>query len=205
MSDELEPTLDVNQLLDAQRLSLGMDDDGFMSVTAQVYLITWFCADFELTIIDPPLEQFDPPVVIQPEKLSESDEVEFVYPIYDYGYKLKTSKASEMYVVGMSMCKLYFTIEKMISILIDRLKSGGVSSEAEVQIAFGGHELAQRKAFESVINLAYNVVVTNFDPGIWGERYLQIVKRLSDKGYGYPSSAPRDIYRVSRNTTPKPK
>lgn len=86
-------------------------------------------------------------------------------------------------------------IEKMIHILVERLKSGGVSPEDEVQVAFGGHELAQRKAFESVINLSYNVVVTNFDPGAWGEKYLKNVKQISKSGYGYPKEAPRDNFR----------
>jgi hypothetical protein len=99
------------------------------------------------------------------------------------------------------MCKLYYTIEKMIFLLTERLKTGGISVETEVQIAFGGHELAQRKTFESVINLPYNVVVTNFDPGVWGEKYLQTVKRLADKGYGYPPEAPRDSYRQTPSTT----
>ena len=46
-------------------------------------------------------------------------------------------------------------------------------------------------------------MVTNFDPGSWGERYLEIVKRLSDRGYGYPSEAPREIYKINkRGTTP---
>jgi hypothetical protein len=85
--------------------------------------------------------------------------------------------------------------------LVERLKAGGVATDTEVQIAFGGHELAQRKGFESIINLSYNVVVTNFDPGPWGERYLQIVKRLADKGYGYPPESPRDTYRQSHTPT----
>ena len=95
------------------------------------------------------------------------------------------------------MCKLYYTIEKMIFLLVERLKTGGVAAETEVQVAFGGHELAQRKGFESIINLSYNVVVTNFDPGVWGDHYLKMAKRLADKGYGYPSEAPRDTYRQS--------
>ena len=101
---------------------------------------------------------------------------------------------------GMSMCKLFFTIEKMINILISRLKSGGVSQETEVQVAFGGHEIAQRKAFESIINLSYNVVVTNFEPGEWGERYLENVKRMASK-YGYPPEAPRETYKQSYNSS----
>jgi hypothetical protein len=174
-----------------------VDDQDFLAQAARAYLLWWYWADFELTIITPIYDEIAPPKIILPEKITSSNEMEFVYPIHDWGYKLSTSKGSDMYLSGMSMCKLYFTIEKMIYLLVERLKSGGVSTETEVQIAFGGHELAQRKAFESIINLIYNVVVTNFDPGAWGERYLQIVKRLSDKGYGYPPAAPRENFRVS--------
>src|SRR5690606_38835593 len=120
---------------------------------------------------------------------------EFAYTIHDFGMKLSTSKAEEFLSAGKSMCKLYFTIEKMIYILIERLKSGGIDKDTEVQVAFAGHHYAQRKAFEVVINLSWNLVVTNFDPGAWGENYLQTVKRLADKGYGYPSESPRQPYK----------
>ena len=82
--------------------------------------------------------------------------------------------------------------------LVKRLQDEGIDGGTEVQVTFEGHLLAQRKAFESIINLNYNVVVTNFDPGTWGERYLEIVKRLADRGYGYPSEAPRDVYKLSK-------
>lgn len=175
-----------------------LEEEDILAQAARVYQLWWRWADFELFIINPTIDLISPPVVIPPDIVTESNELEFVYTIHDHGYKLSTSKGQEMYSAGMSMCKLHYTIEKMIYILVERLKSGGVGTETEVQVAFGGHELAQRKAFESVINLGYNVVVTNFDPGVWGERYLQIVKRLADKGYGYPTEAPRSIYRVSR-------
>lgn len=207
MDDSIEQLPDdILQALQKERARLYNDDDGdLLALTANVYLLWWLWADFELVIINPKFPEIEPPHIIMPEtlpeKLSDSSQIEFVYPIHDHGYKLSTSKGTEMYLSGMSMCKLYFTIEKMIFLLIERLKAGGISTETEVQIAFGGHELAQRKAFESVINLSYNVVVTNFDPGSWGERYLQVVKRLSDKGYGYPAAAPRDIYRITRSSS----
>lgn len=157
----------------------------------RVYQIWWHWADFHLYIISPMLDTLSPPVVIPPEPLPGSSDRQFVYPIHDSGSKLSTSKAEDMFYAGKSMCKLYYTIEKMVGLLIERLKAQGVSQETEVQVAFGGHQLAQRKAFESIINLSYNVVVTNFDPGVWGERYLQTVKLIADKGYGYPSEAPR--------------
>lgn len=168
----------------------------------QIYQLWWRWADFELFIITPTIQIISPPLVVEPEPIEGSNEREFVYAIHDHGFKLTTSKGADMYSAGMSNCKLYYTVEKMIHLLIERLKSGGISQETEVQVAFGGHELAQRKAFESVINLSYNVVVTNFDPGAWGERYLQSVKRLADRGYGYPPEAPRDNYRHSHGTLP---
>jgi len=179
-----------------------MEDDlnDPIAIVQRVYQIWWHWADFHLHVISPHIDLFSSPVIIPAEKLPGSDELEFVYSIHDFGSKLSTSKSEDMYHGGMSMCKLYFTIEKMIAILIERLQSSGITQEDEVQIAFGGHELAQRKAFESVINLSYNVVVTNFDPGYWGENYLQVVKRIADKGYGYPSETPRDVYKQSKTS-----
>jgi hypothetical protein len=162
------------------------------ALKSYVYQLHWRWADFELMIISPDFTE-TPPQIILPEEL-EGGEVEFVYPIIDYGNRLSTSKALEMYEAGMSQCKLFYTIEKIIRILIDKIRDEGIPPEAEVQISFGGFETALRKAFESVINLNYNVVVNNYDPGAWGEMYLQAVKKMAAK-YGYPPEAPRDIYR----------
>lgn len=182
---------------DARERILNEESYDPIALVEKVYQLWWHWADFQLYIISPTLGEINPPLVIGPEVLT-SGNLEFVYPIHDYGTKLTTSKGEEMYSAGMSMCKLYFTIEKMIYILIERMKeTGSVDKETEVQIAFGGHELAQRKAFESVINLSYNVVVTNFDPGVWGERYLRNVKNMAEKGYGYPPEAPRYSLQIS--------
>lgn len=178
------------------------DDQDLLAQIAAIYQLWWHWANFELIIQSPTFAPISPVIVIPPEPIGPGNELEFVYPIHDYGNKFTTSKGEDMFIAGMSMCKMYYTIEKMIFLLIERLKSGGVSAELEVQVAFAGHELAQRKAFESVINLTYNVVVTNFDPGAWGERYLQTVKRLADKGYGYPPEAPRHNYRNLPSATP---
>lgn len=166
-------------------------DDNPVALVERVYQLWRHWADFSIYVISPTMEVIVPPIIIEPEVDPNTHAEEFVYNIHDYGFKLTTSKGKDMYNAGMSMCKLFYTIEKMIYILIERLKSGGIDEETEVQVAFGGHEIAQRKAFESIINLPYNVVVTNFDPAEWGERYLQIVKRLADKGFGYPRAAPR--------------
>ncbi|CEG55887.1 hypothetical protein [Legionella fallonii] len=184
--------------LDFRKAMIEEDLSNPITLVERVYQIWWHWADFHLYISSPHIERISPPIIIEPEIISGTNEKEFVYNILDSGYKLSTSKSQDMMSAGMSMCKLYFTIEKMIDILISRLKSGGISTETEVQVAFGGHELPQRKAFESIINLSYNVVVTNFEPGEWGERYLSNVKRMADK-YGYPPEAPRDTYKVSHS------
>lgn len=185
-----------------RKLLLEGDETDPVVQAERVYQLWWHWADFHLFIISPTISTVSPPIMIPAEHIPHSEELEFVYTIYDHGYKLSASKAEDMYQAGMSNCKLNSTIEKMIALLVERLKSGGIDTATEVQVAFDGHELAQRKAFESIINLSYNVVVTNFDPGAWGERYLQNVKRLADKGYGYPPGAPRDGYKHPHSTTP---
>lgn len=187
-----------------QDILLSGEDDP-IALIEKVYQIWWRWADFHIYVIDPTLSVIDPARVIPPEPLEGSTDVEFVYPIVDQGFQLSTSKGEELFTAGLSMCKMYYTIEKIISILIERLKASGVDMEAEIKVSFGGHELCQRKAFESIINLPYNVVVTNFEPGTWGESYLATVKRMADKGYGFPSETPRDNYRQPLETTTKPK
>ncbi len=183
--------------------AIGFDMDAHpVEQMDSVYQLSWRWADFHLFIINPVFEQKTDPLVSQPETITGKNELEFVYPIHDHGNILSTSKGSELYVAGLSMCKLYYTIEKMIYILVERLKSDGIDTNTEVQVAFDGHQLAQRKAFESIINLNYNVVITNFDPGLWGERYLQIAKRLAEKGFGYPPESPRENYRQSHASGP---
>lgn len=198
---EINRVMDYASLAEDTRQQIALDNlDDPLHRIESVYNIWWRWADFELSVVSPTIQPILPPVIILPECQPGFSVPEFVYPIYDFGYKLTTSKGQDMYTAGMSMCKLFYTIEKMIYLLVERLKTGGIDMETEVQVAFGGHEIAQRKAFESVINLLYNVVVTNFDPGTWGERYLQTVKRLADKGYGYPPETPREVFRQSHGS-----
>ncbi|WP_419419552.1 virulence factor [Legionella sp. D16C41] len=200
--DVSDPTFE--QQMEEMRQQILIDNyDDPIALIERIYQLWWHWADFELFIINPTIDPILPPVIIEPEPIGDGTEYEFVYPIVDRGHRLSTSKAQDMFTAGMSMCKLHFTIEKMIYLLIERLKTGGVSAETEVQVAFGGHEKAQRKAFESIINLNYNVVVTNFDPGVWGERYLKVVKTIADKGYGYPSESPRQPYLQHASSGPK--
>lgn len=176
-----------------------------MQLIEQAYLISCGWADFHIEIIDPFIEPQTPPVLIKP-ALIGTDEYEFVYPIHDHGFKMSTSKGEEMFMVGASMCKLFYTIEKIIFLLIERLNAnGGIDAETEVQVNVYGHPVALRKAFESIINLSYNVIVANFDPGLWGERFLGIVKNLSERGYGFLPGAPRTNYRQRPTPARRPK
>lgn len=194
MADKI-PLEDYARLAEEGRAILNESESDPRVIMAQVYQLWWRWADFEILVIDPGLEVFSPSHLLEPQELPDSKEKEFVYPIRDFGYKLTTSKGEDLFKAGTSNCKLFYTIEKMIYLLVERLNAGGVSEETEVQVAFAGHELAQRKGFESIINLVRNIVVVNFEPGSWGERYLQTVKRMAAQGYGYPSRAPRDIFR----------
>lgn len=207
-----EQATEPQQVVDIPHWDVAVSDDDPMAIMQRVHQLWWRWADFSLFVVHPSLTVITPPRVIHPRKIAESEESEFVYPIHDHGYKLMTSKASEMYSAGLSMCRLYFTIEKMIYLLIERLKAetgdggeGKTALDSEVQIAFSGFDGAQRKAFESIINLPYNVIVTNFEPGEWGERYLEIVRRLADKGYGFPAESPRNIFQSPRSATIKAK
>ena len=188
--DELLRSPDINF---DKNLFVVEDDKVLLSGVSGVYQLWNNWAYFELKINSPIIEELPCEVVIEPAKV-DNDIVEFVYPIVDFGNKLTTSKGEDMFSVGLSMCKLYYTIEKMIEILILRVKG---SDGEEVLVEFDGNQLAQRKAFESIINLNQSVVVSNFDPGVWGEKYLATIKRLADKGFGYPTETPRDIYKIS--------
>ena len=189
---------DAYKQLMHEKRELMLSDDPISLIT-KVYQLWWHWADIQLFIVSPTMASISPPHLILPQALEGSMEFEFVYPIHDYGYMLASSKAIDMYNAGMSMCRLHYTIEKMVVILMERLQASGIGGDdlsSEVQVALNGHELAKRKAFEVIMNLKHNVVITNFNPVEWGDRFLETVKRMA-KDYGYLSEAPRDTYRSS--------
>jgi len=205
-STDTSELLDFEGITDEQRKMLREDEDNDLLLQAdKIYQLWERWADFHLFIITPTVDVISPPQIIDASLIPGTNEFEFVYPIHDYGFKLSASKGNDIFLAGLSMCKLYYTIEKMIFLLVERLKAGGIDKETEVEVAFDGHELAQRKCFDSVINLNYNVVVTNFDPSLWGERYLASTKRLAELGYGYPPESPRDVYRKPHRAPSKAK
>lgn len=161
-----------------------------------IYHLCWRYADFHLFVISPTLRSCPARLILPEASSANSKNLEFVYPIVDAGDRFSTSKATEMYTAGMSMCKLYFTIEKIFALLIQRLEEHEIDlDQEEIQIAFSGHELAQRKGFEVSINMIQNIIVKNYEPGAWGDRYLKIMQEFVNRGYGYPAQAPRHTYR----------
>ena len=163
-------------------------------IDPQFYQLNRGFAYFTLDIvnIDLPLQNH----VITPELITDNKTMEYVYDIHDYGKRLAISNVMTN---NMSMCKFYYTIEKIIYLLVDKLSNANSTPDAEIAVNIYGTDSALRKAFESIINLEYNVVVQNFDPGDWGSQYLRNVKTIADAGFDYPSKTPRDIYRVPHN------
>ena len=167
---------------------LGEDID---SEVAMHYLwMLW--ADFHLSVTWPIIAPIDPPEIIMPSIREDDGKTENVYPILDLGYKLSTSRGGEGVYQGYALNRYYNTIDKMITMLLERIKSSGeLSAEDEIRVAFEGFILGQRKGFESILNLEENVLVVNFDPGDWGERYMKNVLEMVERGYGMPKAAPR--------------
>ncbi len=173
-------------------ISQSVDDNLTPELIAEyIEYFAFLWADFTLTIVDPVVEAVSPPTIIEPEVNEDTKEKEHVYSIIDEGFRLKMSRGEEAFSSGNSLFKYFMTIEKMVSILVERLKTGGISDETEVRVAFYGFELGQRKAFESILNLSQNVVVVNYDAAEWGERFMNIVLQLAERGYGMPSATPR--------------
>lgn len=199
---------EIEQIYANVSSSVIMDDATLMD---SLYYLWILWADFTVFIDAPRIPKSHTPTYIYPDVDPKTKEVEEVYRIVDWGDRFTTSRGEDIGATSRSMAKTFNTIEKVIGLMLARIKEhmdfgitasddeeGGTTTTSggpEARIAFAGHELCQRKAFESVINLKENVVVTNFDPGDWGQRHLDNIKRLADKGYGLPSQAPRTTWK----------
>jgi hypothetical protein len=163
--------------------------------SANILNIVRSWGEFVMVMIYPALPAFEKPKLLLPEDLGDG-EFEFVYPIYDRGTSLATSKAQDVFC-NDGLCKVNFTIEKMIDIFYQRIKQQNIDEGRSLEMLFYGLPELQRKAFESLINLEFNVVVNNFEPGEWGDNYIDMVRKMEEQGYGYPSKSPRKNYRNS--------
>jgi len=154
-----------------------------------IYYLWALWADFHLHITRPIIEPRDVVRIIKP-KVDDKGVVENVYPIFDHGNVLSTSRGEDLVRGLRCMGKLYNTIEKMIRLLLGRVSAyiegdeeeGGGSEEERkgVAVAFRGHELAQRKAFVAITTLDKNIEVVNFEPGVWAKQ-LQIIREITEQ------------------------
>lgn len=204
LTSEQEQGLQLDDIYRQLENTFTMDEALLMEAVNYLWIL-W--ADFSVYINEPYVPMESEPTVIEPEFDSKTNTYEYVYPIYDYGDHLTTSRGKDMIKGSRSTGKLFMTIEKIITIMISRIRKhqqelgeedqgdeGSSAQGPESRVAFAGCILGQRKAFESIINLKDNVIVTNFDPGAWGQRHLQNIKTIADRGYGFPKPAPR--YRI---------
>lgn len=209
---DMPPESDIDPQLEAEvarahqameNVVMDIDVDP-MNRIMSVETITAYHAWFSLHVVAPYVASLETPIIHGPDSLVDAPEqAEFVYPIIDQGDIYSTSKAADFLNAGYSMCRLSYTIEKIIWLLNEKLKdddseTGGLMDPSrEIQLAIHGHPWALRYAFSSVINLPGNVIIVNFDPGTWGEAYLNTINHWAEKGYGYPMESPRDIFKKS--------
>jgi hypothetical protein len=201
MSEEQDPNSFLNpSVQNIQNAKISVDFEyNAEALNKSLAFMKQLYAYIEIKIDDPFFVFKDTPDVIKPEPLQDDPhELELVYPIYDFGDRLTSSKTMDKEIDNHSMLKMFFTIEKMISIMYYKIKhksTSGGEEKAENLFYLDGHILCLRKAFEVMINLPDNWVVMNFEPGQWGNNYLATLQRLKNKDFQYPPPAPRDNYR----------
>lgn len=166
------------------------------------YLWTVY-ANFQVIVVSPFLDTISPPVIINPAYDKKTQYFENVYTIMDHGYAFSTSRGEESAMGTTAMGKLYNTIQKIIQLVLKRLmeRTGGAGSfdpQEEIKLALFGHELGKRKAFALAMDLEANVNIVNFDPRIWGERFINNLKNMIATGHGYPP----DLKHVSERVAP---
>lgn len=177
-------------------------DEG--SVLSEYLNYLWMVyANFQVMIVEPFIETKEPPIRIPPAYDKDKQVYENVYMIVDHGYSFSTSRGEESAMGTVAMGKLYNTIQKIIRLIIQRLmeKAGGGGSfnpQEEIKLALFGHELGKRKAFALIMDLEANVNIVNFDPRVWGERFIANLKNMIASGRGYPP----DLKHVSERVAP---
>lgn len=161
-----------------------------LSLLKDVYYIWILWADMHIHIIDPYVAPAFPPKVIPPGTDNEGNP-EHRYKIYDFGDHFSTSVGEELINGTRATGKYLNTIEEMVRLTTERAKAiqaedgetGEGGEEPEIRLAFAGHEIGQRKAFKECIMSQENIVVTNFEPGEWGEQQLRNMEYLAERGF----------------------
>ncbi len=183
-------------------ISLWSREEG-VSLSSFVDYLWMIYANFQVMIVAPFIETISPPVIIKPEYDQKTQQYENVYMIFDHGYAFSTSRGEESMLGTTAMGKLFNTIQKIIQLVVKRVidsvgGEGAFNPQEEIKIALFGHELGKRKAFALAMDLEANVNIINFDPRIWGERFINNLKNMIATGHGYP----KDLKHVSERVAP---
>lgn len=161
-------------------------------------------ANFEIMIVSPFIETKKTPTIIKPDYDKEKQTYESVYLIADHGYAFRTARGSESSEGTTAMGKMYRTIQKIIRLVIKRLEEHAVEDggtfdpQTEVKLALFGYELSRRKSFALIMDLDVNINIVNFDPRVWGERFIANLKYMITSGHGCPV----DLKNVSERVVP---
>lgn len=201
LNDPTSPPVDLSGLDEATRAELRALDDEVKNVLANayppeedylfiqnIYYLWLLWADFKIYITSPYLPHVSPPVRIEPEVNNKTGQAEWVYPILDAGDMLSTSRGEDIIHGIGATGKFLNTIEKLVNLAVDRcreaIRQGGDSgSTVEMRFSLHGYEVGRRKAFNVCVDSGENIVITNFDPGEWGERQLRCIQYLAERGY----------------------
>lgn len=157
-------------------------------------------ADFHICVIHPDLDMPAKIAVIAPDHDEMTGIAERVYPIIDQGYILSASRGDDVLRGSTSTAMFFDTITKMVKILYQRIinKNNGDSdgesgngsqtnNPETILIAFQGHEIGKRKAYELLMGLDIKVQVTNYLPGKWGALRSATLKEMHGRGYDLSS------------------
>lgn len=178
--------------------------DETTTLPAYVDYLWMIYVNFQAMIVSPFVETIFPPILIPPVYNKDTQAYENVYNIYDHGYSFSTSRGEESALGTTAMGKLYNTIQKIIHLIVQRLKEkaggeGAFNPQDEIKVALFGHEFGKRKAFALAMDLEANINIVNFDPRIWGERFINNLKNMIASGRGYPT----DLKHVSERVAPE--
>jgi hypothetical protein len=188
-----EETSELESQFEEIKIAAGEAQDVMIadvSLAQSLYYILLLWVDFHLYISSPYISPQQVPTVIKPGMKSDQDETECVYTIYDYGDHFSTSVGDRLAMGTRSTARMFNTVIKMMDLVVKRVKevdsnagSAEAGEEQAVRVALDGHEIPQRMAFKQCVMHELNILVTNFDPGVWGERQLRVMEHLASRGF----------------------
>jgi len=162
-------------------ISLDLPDTPYhqLNMSGHVGYLAICWADFHLFIVEPKLEHTKLAAVIEPDFDEKKQVKENVYPIFDFGDLLSSSRAEDMAKCDRSTAKYLNTVEKMVRLAIAKVGD----TDTDPQVTFDGHIIGQRKAYEAVATLHEKMVVRDFPDDAWADQHIKNVETLYSLGF----------------------